>query len=143
MTQTLVIGYGNRLRRDDGAGPWVAERFAGRPGIRVIVVHQLLPELADELAACQRVVFVDAAASAVLVSARVIEPASRQSCLGHTCDPASLLGLTAALHGVSLKAWLVTVPAHDLGHGEGLSKETESATEATVLVIERLIEGHE
>jgi Ni,Fe-hydrogenase maturation factor len=109
----------------------------------VIVVHQLLPELADELAVGQRVVFVDAAASTALVAARVIEPASRESCLGHACDPASLLGLTAALHSVCPRAWLVTVPAHDLGHGEGLSKETESAAEATVLLIERLVEGHE
>jgi hypothetical protein len=46
--------------------------------VGVIVVYQLLPELADELAVCQRVVFVDAATSAALVSARVIESASRQ-----------------------------------------------------------------
>ena len=59
----LVIGYGNTLRGDDGIGPAVAEAVAalGLPGVRVIVAHQLTPELAADLADAQLVVFVDAA----------------------------------------------------------------------------------
>ena len=48
----LVIGYGNELRGDDGAGIMVARRIAENPppGVRSIVARQLTPELADELA---------------------------------------------------------------------------------------------
>ena len=38
--EAVVIGYGNPLRCDDGAGPAVVERFAGRDGIKVIVAYR-------------------------------------------------------------------------------------------------------
>ena len=66
----LVIGYGNTLRGDDGIGPAVAgeiDRLAV-PGVRVIVVHQLTPELAADLAACRRAVFIDAATTGEAVA---------------------------------------------------------------------------
>ena len=76
---SLLIGIGNPLRGDDGVGPWLVEtwgrRRARRGAVRgaqrgevgelparlqVRVVDQLLPELAEELATMQRVLFVDA-----------------------------------------------------------------------------------
>ena len=76
---SLLIGIGNPLRGDDGVGPWLVEtwgrRRARRGAVRgaqrgeggelparlqVRVVDQLLPELAEELATVQRVLFVDA-----------------------------------------------------------------------------------
>jgi hydrogenase maturation protease len=134
----LVIGYGNPLRRDDGAGPAVAERFAKKDGVRVIIAHQLVPELADELVVYERVVFVDAAVTTHRVEVRQLDPAECDLCLGHTGDPEWLLGLTAALHGSCPPGWLVTLPAHDLGHGEGLSVETRTAVDAAVELVERL-----
>ncbi|MFN7898679.1 MAG: hypothetical protein ACK5N0_03300 [Synechococcaceae cyanobacterium] len=57
----LVIGIGNSLRGDDGVGWWLAQR-AERwlPPDRVRAVRQLTPELAAELAAATRVLFLDA-----------------------------------------------------------------------------------
>ncbi len=57
----LVIGLGNSLRGDDGVGCWLAQR-AERwlPAERVRAVRQLTPELADDLAAAGRVLFIDA-----------------------------------------------------------------------------------
>jgi Ni,Fe-hydrogenase maturation factor len=42
---TLVIGYGNTIRSDDGAGQAVAEALATHalPGVRTQTVHQLTP----------------------------------------------------------------------------------------------------
>lgn len=80
---SLLIGIGNPLRGDDGVGPWLVETWGQRrawraashaaafgaaegqagdqlTGLRVLVVDQLLPELAEELAAVRRVLFVDA-----------------------------------------------------------------------------------
>ena len=53
MTADLVvIGYGNELRGDDGAGPRVARAVAAHnlPGVQIITAHQLTPEMADGLA---------------------------------------------------------------------------------------------
>ncbi len=58
----LVIGYGNELRGDDGIGPHVVSELAALelPGVLTRIVHQLLPELAAELADTCLVIFVDA-----------------------------------------------------------------------------------
>jgi len=61
----LIIGYGNTLRGDDGAGPRVAEVVAGwsLPNVRAISAAQLTPELAEALAGAEVVIFVDAQVS--------------------------------------------------------------------------------
>lgn len=128
----LLIGIGNTLRRDDGAGAAVVERFAGRHDCRVLVVHQLLPEHVEELARCERVVFADAAVIAERVRLERITSSATQPSLGHTGSPAWLLGLCESLNGRSPEAWLLTMPAHDLGYGLGLSDSTSAAVvEAT------------
>src|ERR1043166_1662215 len=61
--EVLVIGYGNTLRRDDGAGPAVASRLARRfqfTRCRCTTAHQLAPELAHDLLQTRRVLFIDA-----------------------------------------------------------------------------------
>ena len=92
-TSLLVIGYGNALRGDDGAGPCAArlfgERCAARPGgdgaPRALAVIQLLPELVDELAQAARVVFIDAYAANDGKAAHASE-ASNESHDSHESD---------------------------------------------------------
>ena len=66
MSEALVIGYGNELRGDDAAGPRVAAAVEQwqLPGVRVLILHQLTPELADPIASSGLVIFVDAALEA-------------------------------------------------------------------------------
>ena len=128
----LLVGIGNILRRDDGAGAAVVGRFADHPGCRVLVVHQLLPEHVEEFARCEQVLFADAAGNADRVRLERLMPATRLPSLGHTGDPAWLLALCESLHGSRPEAWLLTVPAHDLGFGEGLSSVTQVAVEEAV-----------
>jgi hydrogenase maturation protease len=120
----LVIGYGNELRRDDGVGPRVARAVAawGVPDVLALALHQLTPELAEAVAGAEVVFFVDAAAGDdTAVRVRPVWPDVRRPALGHTSSPAELLALAVALYGGRPRAWLVTVPAPDLGFGEGLS----------------------
>lgn len=59
---TLIIGYGNTLRQDDGVGYRMAETIDrwDLPGVISRSVHQLTPDLAAELASVQRAIFIDA-----------------------------------------------------------------------------------
>lgn len=140
MTAALIVGYGNPLRRDDGIGPRVAERFADHPGVRVVTTHQLVPELAEAVAAAERVVFVDATAGGGdAVSASILTPTDRPAAVGHAGDPGWLLGLAAAVYGRRPAAWLVGVPGRDFGFGDGLSPEAERLVEAAAGVIEGLL----
>ncbi|CAK6698908.1 hypothetical protein [Synechococcus sp. CBW1107] len=63
----LVIGIGNPLRQDDGVGRWLVEDLEQDSRAQEFLVqlelrpcHQLLPELAADLARSERVLFVDA-----------------------------------------------------------------------------------
>jgi hydrogenase maturation protease len=138
----LLIGYGNDLRRDDGAGLVLAgiiEQSWHILGVAVksLAVHQLLPELAEEIARPEisAVVFVDARAVAageinpqIQVQRLVFETQSPS--LGHHLNPKTVLAYAGWLYGWQPPAWLVTVPAVDFGYGEGLSKMVQQALAA-------------
>ena len=129
----LVIGYGNTLRGDDGIGPAVAEAVAalGLPGVRVIVAHQLAPELAADLADARLAVFVDAAVGGKPVTAVRIEPASAGAVMTHAADPRGLLALCATAYQKCPEAWLVTAAGADFDFRDGLSPAgRENAREA-------------
>jgi hydrogenase maturation protease len=121
----LVIGYGNSLRSDDGAGVRVAEAVGrwGHPDIRSLAVPQLTPEIADGLAVAESVVFVDArvAEEGSDIEIEAIEPATSVGGVGHVSDPRSLLALTRWLHGRSPRAHLLTVPGVEFALGEEMS----------------------
>ena len=140
----FVIGYGNTLRADDGAGPRVAARVSawGRPGLTAIAVHQLTPELAESLADAGLAIFVDArlADEGAGVKIVALEPSGSGGMPGHTSDPRSLLALAQALYGRHPRAWLITVPAADVTLGERLSPGAERGVEDALAGIAALIE---
>jgi hydrogenase maturation protease len=138
--RVLVIGYGNTLRGDDGAGPAVAERLRGRRGVEARAVHQLTPELAPALAEADAAVFVDArvARGDAGVEVTPLAPGGDGPPLGHGSDPRALLALTHALHGRVPRAWWVTLPAESFELGETLSAVTREAVTRAVDVIRAL-----
>jgi hydrogenase maturation protease len=136
----LVIGYGNDLRGDDGAGPRVAAEVAawGWPGVEALAVHQLTPELAEPLSRAGRAVFVDAAVGGEGVAARQLGPVPARGGLGHASDPAGLLALARAVFGRCPEAWLLAVPGSHFGFGPGLSETAERGVVAALTEVERL-----
>jgi hydrogenase maturation protease len=62
-SRCLILACGNTLRGDDGVGLWLAEwaeqHFAKQPGVRIIADHQWTPELAEDVAHAQSVLFID------------------------------------------------------------------------------------
>ena len=134
----LVIGYGNSLRRDDGAGLLLAASVAadmaaaGVP-VRLVQVQQLAPELAEEIAAPHvgGVIFVDTTpAHTADATLRIMRLADGDAAAGqsssHHVGPALLLQMAAQLFGHLPAAWLVTVPGWDFDHGEELSPRTRA-----------------
>ncbi len=139
--ETLVIGYGNDLRGDDGAGVRVAERLAGPSSpVRVIVTHQLTPDLADDVAAASQVIFVDAYAARAEGDALRIEridgeAVDRASAMAHRVNPAGLVGLAGQLFGAKPEAWVVGIPAYCFDLGDALSSGTEHRVEEAIALI--------
>src|SRR5690606_3268607 len=102
-SNTLVIGYGNEWRADDGVGPEVARRIGrlGMPGVRVLSVHQLTPELAEDLSAVDRAVFIDACLEhqdeGLAIQSLAADDDGTLST--HVCHPRALLVLAGILYG--------------------------------------------
>jgi hydrogenase maturation protease len=121
----LVIGIGNPLRGDDGVGELLAEQVGGRS------VQQLTPELAEELAGLEAVLFIDAWSAPAGAVPQLIHVSPVGSADGpaaghpdsHRLEPAALLALSGLLYGRAPEAQLLLVPATAFEHGAALSAE--------------------
>ena len=139
----VVIGYGNTLRGDDGAGPEVAAAVArlGLPGVRALAVPQLTPELAEVLAGARLAVFVDAwmGPKAAGVDVLSVQAVGRPASLGHTSDPGALLALAEAIYGARPPAWIIRIPASRFPFGAGLSPGAHRGIAAALREVVRLV----
>jgi hydrogenase maturation protease len=141
MNKMLVIGYGNTLRGDDAAGIQAAELIAKRhPEIQCICMHQLMPEMAEQISECDIVFFVDADANASKVTARLIEPTTEaDQPRTHFISPESLLSLSHQLcQRKPSKAYVIGIPASEFEFSEELSARTLHAVEDCVKEVEKL-----
>jgi hydrogenase maturation protease len=122
---TLVIACGNPLRGDDAVGPTAADIVSSweAPGVKVLTVHQLVPELIDEMQQVQRVLFIDAATNADdgPFQSTVVEPMKSSRFFGHYETAANLLALLHELGGPTPDAWLVSISALSFDHGMALT----------------------
>lgn len=120
---TLVIGYGNPLRGDDGLGWAVVDALQDRTGVTAVSTHQLLPELADRIAQAEKVVFVDATVEGEPGDIRVtaVFPQTIGTASTHQMSPGVLLSYVAELYGRCPPAHLITITGQDFGYTETLS----------------------
>jgi hydrogenase maturation protease len=139
----LVIGFGNTLRGDDGVGPHVAGIVASweLPGLRSMVATQLTPELAEPVAAAERVVFVDARLDTGRGTIKVapVGLSNSQAMSGHFCDPRFLLSLARSVYGSDPQAWLITIPTADFSLRESLSPLAKRGVEAALARIRAML----
>jgi hydrogenase maturation protease len=137
----LLIGFGNELRGDDGAGCRVARRLQGCLGRRlgrsavVLVVPQLLPELAEPIGRARLVIFVDA--SCLLSPGQVRRSQLRAgtgagSSLAHHQSVQTLLGMARALYGRAPSAWLYAIGGGCFGYQTDLSAAARRAVGCVV-----------
>jgi hydrogenase maturation protease len=144
-----VIGYGNTLRGDDAFGPVVADRLrnvADYERVFVLTCHQLTPELASDIAACEHVVFIDAAITSPageLVCRDLTAGEADSGPLVHSLGPEQLLTLARLVYGRAPSASLVCVGGlhFDLGDQQ-LSPPVAAAIEPAVERIRDLIDRH-
>jgi hydrogenase maturation protease len=133
MPHTLIIGYGNPLRGDDGIGPRAAELLADRcgatlpllpEGVQVLVCHQLTIELAPQIAGADRLILIDARATGEpgAIEQCILTPAiPDRSSLTHHIDAQGLLAAAQMLYGHAPETILFTVSGSSFEGGETLS----------------------
>ena len=134
---TLVIGFGNPLRGDDGAGPALVEQLEellladGVTTTTCLAAMQLTPELADDASRYRRVVFVDASFEVLPGKATVtrIWPREQASALGHHMTAENLLALSQEAFGRCPEAWVAAIGVSSMELGETLTADVASAVE--------------
>ncbi|HLH52972.1 MAG TPA: hydrogenase maturation protease [Verrucomicrobiae bacterium] len=139
--ELLVIGFGNTLRADDGAGPLVADAIQALnlAGVSAISCGLLTPELAEPLSRARLAIFVDAALDAAFqVRLEEIEPAASAQILAHSADARTLLALARDVFGHVPSSWLLTIPARNVGIGDNLSAATSSGVREAVERVKRI-----
>ena len=144
MTDAFVVGYGNDLRSDDGAGRWVADEIEARelPGVAVRSISQLTPELALQIAGRDVVVFVDADVDVTELTVRPVEAKTTGAqTMTHHGDPATLLAMVSAVGEPPRRAYVVSIPATNLEMGLTMTDATRAAADEAVALVVQLLSG--
>jgi len=141
--KTLIIGYGNVDRQDDGVGWHILKTLAdhiGRtipddPGSSIEItsqvvdltfIYQIYPELAETISHYDRVCFVDAHTAEIAseISWTVLSPEYEKSPLTHHMSPKTVLSITDTIYNQVPETILVSVQGYKFGFERELSPQT-------------------
>jgi hydrogenase maturation protease len=141
--RTLVIGFGNPSRQDDGVGLAVVNGLRARAARRLLeegedgfdelggaldtlFLQQLSPELAETLIDYDHVVLVDAHFGIYpeLVHRAQLDPHVEAAIVSHHFKPGTLLALARQLYGRAPSAELISVRGFAFDFTSELSPET-------------------
>jgi len=148
IADTLIIGYGNADRQDDGAGWHIVRNLAKRlglsvpddPGAAIEIDHdlvdlifdlQIYPELAETISHYKRVCFVDAHTSDIPeeISWIVLSPEYEKSPLTHHMSPRTVLSIAKTVYDKVPEAILVSVRGFKFQFERDLSPKTARLTQ--------------
>ncbi|MBN1487075.1 MAG: hydrogenase maturation protease [Anaerolineae bacterium] len=155
MKHTLIAGFGNTYRRDDGAGRAVVNalrEYLERPALEplddgfddlgnqvdTIVLHQLVPELAEVVKDYELVIFVDAHVGSIPEEIRevTIDAEFTTPFVSHQFHPATVLALAQQMSGHAPECVLISLRGYNFDFGEELTAETQALVKPTT---ERII----
>ncbi len=132
MGSTLIVGYGNRLRCDDGLGIRAAEdllRAGPAAGTEILVRPQLTPELAETISHVQLVLFLDASrvGRPGEISCTQVNPHPPEFLSAHQLTPETLLSLCSELYGQCPQAFQISLCGECFDLNDKLSASAEAA----------------
>jgi hydrogenase maturation protease len=153
LQKTLILGYGNPDRQDDGIA-WhildaVARRFTyplptsweegfqpslENPDLELSFALQLVPEMAELVSTFDRVCFVDAHTGRVPeeVHFEELNAEMQNSPFTHHMTPATLIFLSKSIYKTAPGAFLLSVRGYEFGFSHSLSKKTSLLLGAAV-----------
>lgn len=137
--KTLIIGYGSPIRGDDAIGPLAADALDAGPlpeGVSVMSRHILTAELVEDIAAADRVIFLDATVEGEPGEVRVRDltpDASAMSTMAHFLDPRELLAWCQTLYQREPAAYLISAAGVSFEYSNCTLSPTGTAAQAVML----------
>ncbi|MDX2075960.1 MAG: hydrogenase maturation protease [bacterium] len=136
----LIIGYGNSLRLDDGVGWAVIEALqqANLPTMTCLAVHQLTPELSENMSLADMVILIDASVEGQSGDVKITPVIAHADApaMTHHLSPQGLLAMTHWLYDMLPFTVLITITGADFGVGEGLSDVVKEKADLLVKFIQ-------
>ena len=141
LVKTLVIGFGNPGRLDDGLGPGLAKAIEGLglTGVTVDADYQLTVEDAAEAAKHEVVIFADADVSGPepFRMQRIYPASDSMSFSTHSVQPEAVLALARDLFQAEPRAYILGIRGYEFDEfGEGLSDQAAKNLVAAVTYLE-------
>ncbi len=148
--KTLLIGFGNPDRQDDGLAWHILSGAARKLGLEapehweddlpvaqdleLRFYLQLTPELAEIVSGFERVCFIDAHTGQIPDALRLaaLEPAFQASPFTHHLTPETLLSLARALYGSVPQAALLSARGYQFGFAQELSPAARALLPAAI-----------
>ncbi|WP_295392527.1 hydrogenase maturation protease [uncultured Thiodictyon sp.] len=137
--KTLIIGYGSPIRGDDAIGPLAADALDAGPlpeGVTVMSRHILTAELTEDIAAADRVIFLDATVEGTPGEVRVrrlMPDASAHSSMAHFLDPREVLAWCQTLYQREPAAFLVSAAGQSFDYANYALSPAAAATLAPMI----------
>lgn len=138
---TLLFAIGNPQRGDDGVASDVCSRL-GQGDWKVIETMELMPEMAEDAARAEQLVFVDAdyrGGSPSLAS--LAQVACHPGPMTHSLRPCDLVAFARRLYGFRGQSWLLRVPGTDFGLGHSLSPMARANSELAARMLAGFLSG--
>lgn len=145
--RTLIFGYGNLDRQDDGVAWHVLKKVKtllneANPDMiddvidtdadsSIVFQLQLIPELAEEISRFDRICFVDAHTGAVPndINVEPLQALFQHSPLTHHLTASSLLSIVHTVYKKEPESILVSVRGYEFGFSQFLSERTAALAE--------------
>ncbi|MEN6622579.1 MAG: hypothetical protein ABFD50_13635 [Smithella sp.] len=158
MLRTIVIGYGNIDRADDGVAHEVINLLRARLGQKIlsdgdtgleelgleidsIFLPQLMPEIMEILVHYEQIIFVDAHVSPNMndLNCEPVVPEYVSSTFTHHMTPASLLAFLQVLYNREPAGHIISLRGYDFDFKRVLSPATRILVPAAIEEILRLL----
>mgnify|MGYP001821160976 CR=1 FL=1 len=139
---TLLIGYGNPGRLDDGLGPALAHRAEqlGIAGLTVESCYQLAVEHAELVAGFQTVIFADAAVAGPEPFVwKPIQPQTTVAFSTHHVSPETVLGLASSIFASAVQGYALAIRGYEFDDfGEQISLQAQENLAAALRHVETM-----
>lgn len=139
--EKLVIGIGNELRADDGAGAYIVRQLKGYaiPDLQTEIMPQLTPEWLERMANASLTILVDVRIPESDDDGKLwlypLAPSAGRPSSGHALHIGELLSLGERLYGKPFEVYICSVPAFDFTLGNPFSEQCKAVLEPAVSTI--------
>lgn len=138
----LMLGIGNSLRGDDGAGPWICQQLQEEawPGVTVETAMQIYPEHLHQFMEFDAILVIDASVETLHLKMERIVDLSPGTASSHHQDLPTMVALGRQLFQKDIALYACHIPAMQFDMGQPLSEHTLAHAQAALPLIRNWIE---